>query len=68
MQGAIDAGKDLLAVVVVLLAAASSVKGEAAPLSDFFLGTASPYGGLQACSILPANHRRTLSLVKDLQI
>lgn len=35
-------------IAVIVLTAVASAKGEAAPLSDFFLGSASPYGGQQA--------------------
>ena len=36
------------AVTFLTAIAVKTVKSEAAPLSDFFLGTATPYGGWQA--------------------
>ncbi len=50
------------ATAVTFLTAISPVKSEAAPLSDFFLGTATPYGGQQAR--LPSNTRVDLLLIE----
>ncbi len=38
----------LSTIALAILALVASAKGEAAPLGDFFLGSASPYGGQQA--------------------